>query len=374
MFKPFRQVILFVFLILINSCIVQFIPKTTEDKDILVVEGLITDQSGQNTIKLSTSMPLGGKSNAKPLMGCNVTVSDDLGNNYSLHETSGGTYITDPAFLGIVGRSYTLYINAGESRHNFRYQSSPVLLNPVPPIDSVYYEKLVLSRMDDGSPTGEGCQIYLNTHDPENICKFYRWEYVETWEFSLPYFVPNSHCWTTDYSDNINIKNTTSLSEARIEKVPLNFISNATDRLKEKYSILVNQYSLNEEEYSYWEKLQNIVEHVGSLYDLTPASIPSNIQCVENPDEMVLGYFSVSGVKSKRIFIKEFFRGVIDLYKNCEHAVVGGSVIPPNLGSTVWIIIEHQTPPPAYRVLTYTKGCADCTTRGTTQKPVFWEK
>jgi len=369
--NAFQLILLFV-LFIAGSCIVKFVPEITDDQDLVVIEGLITDQLGQNTIKLSTSMPLGGKSESKPLKNCIVKVSDDLGNINIFSEIADGTYTADLAFHGEIGRSYTLYISTGTSHHNRDYQSEPVIMKPVPPIDNVYYEKVVLDHLEDGYPSAEGCNIYLNTHDPENNCRFYRWEYTETWEFSLPYYVPNAHCWITEYSDNINIKNTTSFSEDRITRQPVISITNETDRLIEKYSILINQYSLTEDEYLYWEKLQNIVEHVGGLYDLTPASIPGNIFSVENPDIKALGYFSVSSVKSARIFIDDQFRGLVNLYEDCEHAVVGANVIPSNLGATVWIIIDHQFPPPAYRVLTFSKGCADCTTRGITTMPDFW--
>jgi hypothetical protein len=144
--------------------------------------------------------------------------------------------------------------------------------------------------------------------------------------------------------------------------------------LKVRYSILVNQYSIDQEEFSYWDKLQKTVEQVGSLYDLTPASIPSNISCIEKPSEVVLGYFSVSAVKSKRIFIKDQFRGMPDLYTDCENAVIGPVEVPPNLtlGVNAWVIIVHLEPPPPYRIITYFKGCADCTVRGTNIKPDFW--
>lgn len=372
LFKLLHKVLLFAFLILISSCIEQFIPLVGEDKDIIVVEGLITDQPGQNIIKLSISLPLGGKDAAKPLIGCIVTISDDFGNNYSLHETVSGTYIADPAFQGVVGRSYTLRIATNESHQNLSYQSSPVLMKPVPPIDSIYYDKIVLSRMSDGWPSGEGCQIYLNTHDPENICRFYRWEYVETWKFQIPYSVPNNQCWVSSNSDKINIKSTSTFSSDRIERHPINYITNTTDRLKIRYSILVNQYSLNENEYIYWEKLQNIVEQVGSLYDITPASIPSNILCIEKPNENVLGYFSVSAVKSKRIFINDNFNGIANPYSSCEDFIVTGSKPIPNLGVSVWVLISHSVPPPPYRVVTYSKGCYDCTVRGTKIEPEFW--
>lgn len=365
-------VYLLILVVLPGSCIKMFVPATSEDPDILVVEGLITDQPGPNTVKLSTSMPLGGKSTATPLTGCIVTISDDLGSNYKLSESAGGTYMTIPPFQGVVGRTYTLHIKTGLSRNYLSYQSFPVLLKPVPPIDTVYYEKVVLSKADDGWPNGEGCQIYLNTVDKENICKLYRWEYKETWEFGIPYNVPNNKCWITNNSDKIIIKSTSGLSEGTIIRQPINLVSNASDRLKVRYSILVNQYSLTDEEFTYWGKLQNIVEHVGTLYDIIPSSVPSNISCIDKPDENVLGYFSVSAVKSKRIFVKEYFRGMPDLYNNCEHVSINYFAPYPGIGTTAWVIIDHPSPPP-YKILTYIKGCADCTVRGTTTRPYFWE-
>jgi hypothetical protein len=377
LFRHLIWMIIFPILFVLNSCISQFIPSEGISADLLVVEGLITDQPGQNIIKLSVSMPLGGRSIARPLSGGNVTVSDDMGNDYNLSETIEGTYVPDASFRGFVGRTYTLHVISGPTRNNINYISTRVLLKQVPPIDTVYYEKVVLGRAADGYSSDKGCQIYLATHDPVSQCKFYRWEYEETWEFSLPYIVPNNHCWTTEYSTNINIKNTSSLSEDKIVKFPLNFVTNKTDRLKEKYSILVKQYSLNEEEYGYLEKLQNTIEQVGSLYDMTPESIPSNILCIDRPEEKVLGYFSVSSIKSKRIFIKDQFRGIVNLYNDCSNAVIGPveEPVPVNLtlGVNAWVSIDHREPPPPYRIITFFKQCADCTARGTTVEPDFWK-
>jgi hypothetical protein len=371
-FSRLQLVLLFILLLVINGCIEQFVPETSDDKDLLVVEGLITDQPGQDTIKLSRSLPLGAKSSAKPLRGCSVTISDDIGNLYSSTEMAAGTYIINSPFQGVVGRSYTLHIQTNESYHSLSFESSPVLMKPVPPIDSVYYEKVVLSQSSEGDPLEEGCQVYLNTHDLESKCKFFRWEFVETWEFKLPYEVPNKVCWITKNSDKINIKSTTTFTEDRIERLPVNYITNSTDRLNIKYSILVNQYSLNQDEYNYWEKLKNTSEKVGSLYDITPSSTTSNVRCIEKPAENVLGYFSVSAVKSKRIFIKDYFPGMPDLYTDCENAITGLNDSIPELNSRVWVIIKITYPPPGYKVLTYSKGCADCTTRGSTVKPDFW--
>lgn len=355
------------------GCTEKFTPETGEDKNLIVVEGLITDQPGKNIIKLSTSQPLGLRSVVNPLPGCQVSVSDDAGNVFPMNETIAGTYTADPGFQGIPGRSYILHVKTDETRRNLSYESAPVLLRPVPPIDTVYYERKTFAVASDGLPTKEGASIYLNTHDPSNACKFFRWEFEETWQFELPYYVENKICWTTSYSKNILVKNTTALSDDKIVRQPIYIIDNNSDRLAIKYSINVNQYSLSDDEYNYWEKLQQVEEEVGSLYDITPASIPSNVRCIEKPDESVLGYFSVSSVKSKRIFIKSQFRGLVDLYEYCENSQVGYYDNIPGLGVNRWIIIDHFFPPPPYKVLTFFRGCADCTVRGLTKKPDFWK-
>ena len=373
--KPIQKILLILFLNLLSSCITPFIPQTKEDKKILVVEGLITDQPDTNIIKLSKTLPLGKRSLSDPVKGCIVTISDDLGNTFSFTETVPGTYVTDPLkFQGVIGRFYTLHINTNAANNNLNYESYPMELKPVPPIDSVYYEKVTLNE-NNGIITQEGCQVYLNTHDPTNQNKFYRWKYSETWKFILPYTVPNKTCWISSNSDIINIKNASLLEEDRINRYPLNFISNSTDRLRVEYSILVKQYSLNEDEYLYWEKLQNITEQVGGLYDIIPSSVPSNVYCLDDPNEKVLGYFSVSASTSKRLFIKVIFEGIFTQYtdKVCINDTVFDGPIQ-SFDTFVWVIIDHPLPPPSYKVTTRIQGCYDCTVRGTTIKPDFWDE
>jgi hypothetical protein len=372
---PFSGLILLCFFILLTGCIVQFTPETEEAKELLVVEGLITDQPVANTIKLSKSLPFGKKSEAKPLSGCFVSLKDDVGNFYLLVEKEAGTYITNPsAFRGQVGRFYTLGIVSNNGTNITNYESFPMEMKPVPPIDSVYYEKTVIKEGVENYFGIDGCNIFLDTHDPENKCKYYRWDFNETWVLRLLFPVENIKCWVNDTSNEINFKSTAAFDESRIIRHPVTQISNNTDRLKIKYSISVNQYSLNEDEYVYWEKLQNITDQVGGLYDVIPASVPSNIFCIDNPAERVLGYFSVSARSSKRIFIKDNFSGIINLYPDCPIDTVYGDVEIWGLDVSVWVLSDN--PPsfgsPRRRILTDKRGCADCTVRGTNVKPEFW--
>ena len=361
-------------LLLLNSCIVKFVPAVEEEKELLVVQGLITDQPEADTIKLSKSLPLGQISDVKPVSGCIVKISDDLGNIYNLKEFVAGTYVTDPEnFRGVIGRSYTLQISTAGSNNNLNYESYPVEMTEVPSIDSIYYEKIATEQASENFAGVDACQIYLDTKDPSDNCRFFRWDFSETWELRLRFSVPNNTCWITKQSQNINIKSTAAFDEARINRFPINYISNATDRLKTKYSILVNQYSINEDEFNYWAKIQNVAVQVGGLYDIIPASVQSNIRCIENPAEKVLGYFSVSAKSSKRIFIQNNFAGIIDPYANCVTDTIQTDN-PQGLNTTIWILLAHVCSFPCipwYEATTH-KECTDCTLRGSNIKPDFW--
>jgi hypothetical protein len=370
--KNRRNILIFICLCALTGCISQFIPETSDDKDLLVVEGLITNNLSESHIKLSKSSPLGSRETAKAVSGGDIFVTDNLDNTFHFYESEAGKYLPQSEFHGTPGNIYKLHVNIPSAKGLIKYESMPMKMVPVPEIDSVTYAKKNLVPETMYSPAQDGCQIYVTTHDPSKDCNFYRWEYDETWEFILPYNVPNKTCWVSSNSEKINIKNTSTLERNLIDKFPLTFISNNSDRLKVRYSILVKQYSMNEDEFSYWEKLQNISEQVGSLYDIIPSSVPSNVFNVTNPTEKVLGYFSVSASVSKRIFIKDRFSGLIDLYLDCPSDTLYTFGPIPNLNNTVWVIIDHPLPPPSYRVITYSRGCADCTARGTKVPPDFW--
>ena len=372
--------ILAVLILLIGACITKFLPEVTDEKNVLVVDGMITDMAREYTVKLTVSQPLGEKTISVPVVGAQVKISDDQGNIYTMFSKGNGLYSSMNLFRGVVGRKYSVQIQASVNGSGIRsYESVPVELKPVPPIDSLYYEKVIIKENKiNPYEQLEGCQVYLDTHDNGEECTYYRWGYNETWEFRIPWETPNHICWITRKSLNINVKNTSELAENRIMKYPLNFISNTSDRLSVKYSMYVTQYSMSQDEYTFWEKLKNVYGNVGGLYDMIPASIAGNMICTDDKSLPVLGYFSVSGESSRRIFIKDHFSGLYNPYRQCIKDTVQGypneGYPIPGLGLYVWIILDHSFPNhPAYVVLTDDYGCYDCTFRGTTFKPDFWD-
>ncbi|HLO58998.1 MAG TPA: DUF4249 domain-containing protein [Bacteroidales bacterium] len=370
----FRYIVFFAAFLVLVTCTTEFIPELREQNQMLVVEGLLTDQQETQTIKISRSLPIGRNIIKRPIHGCTVAISDDLNNIAFFYETDSGIYVSPEMFHGEAGRSYILHISAPDvSGTGIRnYESSPAILQPVPPIDSLYYEKTIVRDLEFPDFDIHTCQIYLDTYGSNS--GYLRWEYFETWILRLLFSVPDQKCWVSDHSKEILIKNTTATGQTYIKKQPVIYISNKTDRLQTKYSILVNQYSMNEDEYNYWAALKTLSDGSGGLYDVIPAAVPGNIRCIEDSSETVLGYFSVSAKSSKRIFIDEIFRGIINQYSNCITDTVYGDVPIRGIDTTVWVLFDRPaaTPIPRRRILTSTWGCYSCTARGTKERPSFW--
>jgi hypothetical protein len=381
----------FILFLSITGCVKQFLPESGTDPNLYVVEGLITDQPGSHGVRVSRSIPLGKSSDLNPVNGCNVWISDNLGTRYPLTGASGGMYFTSNDFKGIVGRKYALYVEV--KRYNaptkkwvvdFTLQSQPAEMLPVPAIDSLYYEKVVLRDENGFAREGEGCQVFLNTYDPENTCRFFRWDYSETWKIVAPKYqkTVNNICWVTNNSEEINAKAVTDLSENKIEALKVKFISNQSDRLSDRYRIQVNQYSLDENEFNYWSDLEKITQQSGNFYDIIPASVNGNMYCSGDPDMQVLGYFSVSAKSTKVIYIDEYFKRLVDPYVDCLKDSALRDTLnpfpPPGLleyaGTNYWIVEIDPGNPPNYIIHTNDKGCVDCTVRGTKIKPDFWKE
>ncbi len=356
-----------VLILLTGGCVTEFIPESKDAKQMVVIEGMITDQPVANRVKVSMSMPLDKLLNPVPVRSAIVQIKDDKGNMWTLTEKEPGCYYTDPRqFRGVPGRMYALLVNTFTGL----YVSSFVEMTASPPIDSLYYEKEFV-KLNQLGQVVEGCRIYLDTRDPSNNARHFRWDYSETWMIRLPYLVPNNICWITLESNQVFLGNTSYLTESKVSRFPLKSIATETDdRLRELYSMLVTQYTISEEEFRYWEKIQKMTDKTGGLYDVIPMNVEGNMRNVADPEEQVLGYFSVSSAVSRRIFIKDYFAGLKDLYSGCPYATVPINQTIRYLGDIYWIIIMNYDE--GTKTYTDQLRCADCTTRGSTVRPDFW--
>jgi hypothetical protein len=350
----------------------------TSGNNYLVVDGFInTSPNGVTAISLSREINISDSTfDVLAEGGANISIESSTGPTYPLHQVSPGKYESNPLTLS---NSQTYRLNISTANGG-KYQSDLVAVKQSPPIDSLTWQQK------------DNVTIYANTHDATNNTRYYRWEFVETWQYTAQYetftgvkdhliyfrdstnFIYN--CWSTANSTSIILASSAALSQDVINKAPITTIVRTDKRIGVRYSILVRQYALTQEAYQYWQIVQKNTERTGSLFDLQPSQLHGNIHSLTNEKEPVIGFVSAGSVQEKRIFIK--------------HAEVANWPVIGASQETCDLIVIQQNPVD-FRIFNYPdsnyapyyfvtggivisrKACFDCTLQGGINiKPPFW--
>lgn len=407
MVKRIAKILFFLFWILtLTTCIDPYYPELGKYKSLLVIEGMVTDGNAPARVRLTRTFQ-SADSIPQKISDAQVYITDEDDNKTDLYYTGEGNYKTGESsgYKGQTGKIYTLHVKTSDGKE---YLSEPCVMLPVPEIDSVYFARVEKVDKNNNS-INTGIMIYLDTDETTEDECYLRWEFQETWKFKLPSpkrydYISDTeiiqlnsireYCWKTNLSGEI-LTRPVLPGQGSVKNMPLNFVSpDKSDRLTVQYSILVRQYSISTEEYNYWENLKQVNETTGDIFDTQPYSVTSNINGMTDPAEKVLGYFMVSSVKEKRIFIttNELVGLELPVYKYpcTEHIVdpdtyfIPGSFGQPptwdeinemfmSVGGFIFVqpIYVDQTDE-LYKLVFATVECSDCSETGTIKRPDFW--
>lgn len=382
-------------LLLVTACKKQLaISSSAKVTNYLVVDGNIS--VGDSTfITLSRTVNLDSGARSKPELNAVVTVKGSAGENYSLVSKNNGQYVCAPLNLSL-SEKYGLEIVSSDGK---KYQSDFVPVKNAPAIDSIPYVA-----------KGNGLQISVDAHDATNNTKYYRWDYIETFNirtaFESKYIVidPNSgppsdiglrtsqqqiyNCWISDTSSNIITNSSAKLLKDVINESPVINIPSTSEKLHIRYSILLKQYALTSDAFDYYELLKKNTEQIGGVFDAQPSQVTGNIHCLSNPAEPVIGFVTAGTVAQKRIFIDNSNVpagwAAITPYTGCElhtllykRLVVSSNPnIPDMTINEIYNLIYSGSEIPvdlaAGGYTSSNSACVDCTLRGTNKKPSFW--
>ncbi len=385
-FSKIMSIVLILSLIFILSCEEKYWPELDGNyQNVIVVDGMITNGQPPYTVKLSLSSNVDAPEFVV-LSGYEVKIADDLGNIEVLDELEAGTYVTSPVGMqGVIGRGYKIILKSPEGKI---YESGfEEIKNPVG-IQSVYTE-LEYETSEAFPYEVPGYQFYIDTYTAENDLSYLLWSLDETYKYESDYLIdfyydgnlhifPNSDslktCWHSGKVYPFFVESTGGLSEPRFTNYPLHFVNTKTRRLSIRYSLLVNQYTISEEAYVFWNGIKEQNAGSGDLYYSQPYQLRGNVYNANDQDELVLGFFMVAGVSQKRIYINRpppmvnMYYPVCYLsqgdYEDYGWMFVGGTAAD-------WPL--YVTEGPNGRALP-NQGCIDCTKKGgTLEKPDWWE-
>jgi hypothetical protein len=379
---PQQSAVWFICYLFLAGCVEPYPPPISNSLvDFLVVDGYLDNTDGSATVALSRAIPLSSSSGSTPPeRDAIVIVEDSDGNSFNLVESEPGIY-KQPSLPVVLGKEYRVRIKTTDEQE---YVSDFVSAKSVPPIDSVTW-----AVSEDGS----GVEISVTAHDDSKQTRFYQWTFEETYQYQSAYMsyyekvgedvvvIPNGaptyECWRTESSQNIIIGSSQNLAQDIIYKHPVTHLPRGTQKLADRYSIRVKQRSLSRNVYDYWFNLQQTTENLGGLYDPQPGQIIGNLANVDDPTNIVLGYFNVVSSTQKRIFI-DFYDLPRELQIKPDAGCVTDTVLLerlPTFNTFIYSLITQVYQGPVMIGYLYSKKqCVDCRLqRGVTTKPEFWE-
>jgi hypothetical protein len=361
--------------ILASSCLDPYYSGIKDYIDLPVIEGMIDNGPGPYTIRITHSTAINDMA-ILPFRHAVVSIEDDLGASETLKETAPGVYTTDPDGLrGQIGRSYRLNVKIEDRT----YQSSFELIDTPLGIDSVF------ANIEKKSVTGgyvDGLQFYVNTAPITDQNTNLMWTFSETYKFRSEYkldliyygvdsLVRNYSdtgrvCWKTDYSQETFTWSAQKFTGNKLNNFPLHFISTLSNKLSERYSLLLSQYTIPQPAYTYWSEIAKLQEEAGSMYTRQPYQVQGNITDAGNPDAVVLGYFVAAGMTTMRIFVDrpplvfnyEECNPIVNLYQLNNPKQLKYPLFAMEVGGDQWFAGLQ---------------CFDCRVKGgKIEKPDFW--
>lgn len=383
-----KRIILSVLLVLLAvACKKPYTPpQITTVTNYLVIEGQINTGGDSTVIRLSRTVNISSATASSPELNAQVAIQDDQNQSYDIHELGNGVYASailnlDPA------RKYRLSINTSDGKN---YVSDFVAAKASPPIDSVGF-----------TIQSNGMQVYVNTHDDKNATHYYRWDFVETWIFDAYYesdyysngdtILPRPlqqqiyQCWANDLSDNIILGSSAKLTKDVIYQSALTQVPSYSEKVENKYSILVKQYALTTDAYNYFTLLKKNTEQLGSIFDAQPSQLTGNVHCTTDPKVPAIGYVTAGTVALKRVFIRREqlpFDWLRTYPYSCQIDSFMYDAGPEHSNQVAAYLVSKAYIPIAAiysrgpNILGYTGAtyeCGDCAIRGTTVKPPFWQ-
>lgn len=374
--KIFTFYILHLIVLLITGCKEEYnLPVKAVQTNNLVVEGFINAQ-GSTNITLSRTAQLKDTPVLKREQGAAITIIGEDNSTISLSEDTAGHYQSDSVTLN-KNQKYRLLIKTAAGKD---YLSDYIAVKQTPPIDSVSWRN-----------ENDGVNIYVNSHDKPDNSRYYKWTYEETWAIRSQWAVLSGYvnrnvsatnteetlkmyyCWHSQNSSAILLGSTAQLSDNVISMIPLVNIPHYEEQLRIRYSILVKQVALDKQAYEFYQVMKKNTETTGSVFAPLPTDLSTNMHCVSDPAEKVIGYMSVSAEESKRIFISHEDIPGWNYQSRCVSEFVDISSSAAAFSNNGFIPYAIKTE--GLNTLGFyasTEECMDCRTRGSNVKPYFW--
>lgn len=354
----------------LSACESYYEPNIDSEEPHLVFYGLMTDTIGPQFVKISKSSGYNNDSLSPSVSGFKVIIEEKSGETIQLREVSSGYYVSNSGVTGKINAQYRMIATSPEGKV---YTSSYETMLPAAEIDTLsgrYYQETSLVRYDNigyYEEVEEGLTLMLSSYT-KGYTPFYRYEYrlvletsqvYPTLPFNTVYYIArpyNSHSNTF-----LKISNGNNYVNSSIIDFPVVNVANSLAKLKviikdfeldengeRKYSpesiiyryngmlVQVQQYSLSEMGYSFWNSVVKQLDATGQYFDPVESQVTGNIICETDSSEIVYGYFGASSIKIHNQFLYLRWDNIVKI-KSIDHFPELSEMICDRLPFDFWV-------------------------------------
>lgn len=334
--KQFRLI----FVILLLAACVDSIDFNTPKGDVqIVLEGIISNETGPYTIKMYRSRPLATDLDRPiPVRFAKITLRDDLGAQDIYKEVSDGVYQSQGIITGQVGRSYTIRVETNTGKI---YESESEKIFPVGEVDKVYTEFEPRTILENAKEVpADRFNVYIDSRGVSGTSNLVRWKTTGTYKvetfperrtkltsdedgetITVPIPYPCSGyigvgtklvktaececciCWVTETEDIPQVSDDQFIKGSEFKRAKVGEVLVSNRKFYEKYRVEVQQLSLTEKTFNYWKLVKAQKQGAASLFQPPSAKITGNLKGI-NTDEEMLGIFWATAITRKSIFIE----------------------------------------------------------------------
>ncbi|HEY0651654.1 MAG TPA: DUF4249 family protein, partial [Chryseosolibacter sp.] len=248
-----------------------------------------------------------------------------------------GVYQTQPMGIqGTVGRKYHTVISIGDKQ----YVSEPQEMLPAGTISNIDYQfRTSVINQNDISEPQDALDVQIDSEGVPGAQNFFRWRWSSVYEVVTyphlktievgkpPVVMPNPlpcsgyvpaafgtiekkdictccNCWVSEFSSAALISSNNTVSDNSFNGVFIARVPVDHWRFNVRFYMLIEQFSLTEDAYAFWKLVHAQQQGEGSLFQPNSVRVRGNVVRVDDPNEIVLGFFGVSAVAQKNFVIE----------------------------------------------------------------------
>lgn len=294
-----RVLLLLMVIVISQACESPANVDLTPAEPILVIDAFLNNQNEQQRVVLNFSQNFLDNSPYLPAEGAIVTVTDNQGNDplVFIELNEAGTYIWSPTVdrptIGDIGDEFTLRIE-----FEGKVYTSTTSLNRTTTVDEIlFYEETVPFSQD------KFWEARITASDPEGLGDSYWLKTYWNGEF-LKRPAEINIAFDAGVSVGNSIDGQSFVLPIRIGINP----TGEDESYKLNDLVRVEIHSISNDAFDYLINLQIQTDRPGGFSELFAqplANLPTNIVGESDPNERVLGYFSVSAIEFKEVVFTE---------------------------------------------------------------------